>query len=154
MVTSRTIKLFSHIIMKVFIKCQILSEESILSTYMLTHTHTRTHARTHARTHTHTHTHTHTLTMQSLHNLNLYIICKPFLRSRHNLGCLPSLNNPMHRTIIQDSLRYSTAIMPSSTTQDQISHELSSLHCPFFLLWQQQKHHTDHKSMEEDIIMP
>ena len=53
---------------KVFIKCKILSIETILSacshtrthihTHTRMHTHTRTHARTHASTHTHTHMHT------------------------------------------------------------------------------------------------
>ena len=49
-------KLFSYTIIKVFIKCKILSEETILSTYMLAHTHAHTQALTH----------TSTLTIQSL----------------------------------------------------------------------------------------
>ena len=48
------------IIIKVFVKCKILSTESILSTYTYTYAHTHTHTHTHTHAHTHMHaTHTH-----------------------------------------------------------------------------------------------
>ena len=47
------------IMIKVFIKCEILSVETILSAHMHTHAHTCTHTHTHAKTHTHTCAHTH-----------------------------------------------------------------------------------------------
>ena len=48
------------IIIKVFIECNILSVDTVLSAY--THVRTQTHTRTHVRTRTHTHTHTPTHT--------------------------------------------------------------------------------------------
>ena len=73
------------IIIKVFVKCKILSTETILSAYMRTNTHTDTHTymqahtcrhthahtRTHTRTHTHTHTHTQTHTHAGTHSQSL-----------------------------------------------------------------------------------
>ena len=48
------------IMIKVFIKCEILSVETILSAHTHAHAHTHTHTHSHTYTHTHTHTHTHT----------------------------------------------------------------------------------------------
>ena len=57
---------FLHIIIiKVFLRCKIVSLETVLSARAHAHTHTHTHTRAHthtgarARAHTHTHTHTH-----------------------------------------------------------------------------------------------
>ena len=56
-------------IIEVFIKCRILSIETVLST----HTHTRMHAHTHTRTHARTHAHTHTYTHRHLHTQSYWI---------------------------------------------------------------------------------
>ena len=59
--------------MEIFIKCKILSVETILNAHTcarartLTHTHARTHTHTHTRTHAHTRTHTHTHTHRRTH---------------------------------------------------------------------------------------
>ena len=68
------------LIIKVFIKCKIVSLYTILGARARVLTHTRTHARTHSRAHTHTctraraHTHTHTHEYTDCKNLTYTLL--------------------------------------------------------------------------------
>ena len=63
------------LIIKVFMKCKILSVETILSACMHAHMHAHTHARTRTHTHTHTCALVHTC-MQAHTHTQAYQLCK------------------------------------------------------------------------------